>query len=333
MERREQQTVNILVIGLGSMGKRRIRCLNHLGFESIFGYDLRKDRREEAKGKYNVGVVSNLSRAVLDKIDALIISTSPGQHNQCIRLAVENKKPAFVEASVILEGLAELNSLARKQHVLIAPSCTMRFHPAIKDIKSTVASGRYGKITNFSYHSGQYLPDWHPWEKVKDFYVAKKETGGCREIIPFELTWIVDVMGMPGKVGGFFGKTMDVGADIDDTYAISMDFGDFYGNMTVDVVSRYATRSLILNMELGQVLWRWDEGVVRLYDAVGQRWINYYYPQGQTAEGYNKNIIEDMYVEETQSFIRAVEGKSRFPNSLGEDIKVLKLLHKMEGKL
>jgi predicted dehydrogenase len=327
------KAMKVMIVGLGSMGKRRIRCLKSLGYDSIVGYDLREDRREEAKGKYEVRVVSNLSKGVLDKIDALIISTSPGQHNQSIRLAIENRKPAFVEASVILEGLAALDSLAKKQHILIAPSCTMRFHPAIKDIKSIVTSGRYGKITNFSYHSGQYLPDWHPWEKVKDFYAGRKETGGCREIVPFELTWIVDIVGFPRDVAAFYGKTMDVGADIDDTYAISMDFGDFYGNMTVDVVSRYATRSLILNMERGQILWKWDENVVKFYDAINQRWINYYYPQGQTVEGYNKNIIEDMYVEETQSFISAVEGKSRFPNSLGEDIKVLKLLHKMEGKL
>ena len=333
MERRVREAVNILVIGLGSMGKRRIRCLKRLGFQSTFGYDLRKDRREEAKEKYKVGVVSNLDKGILDKIDALIISTPPDQHNQYIRLAIENKKPAFVEASVILEGLAELNSLAKKQHILIAPSCTVRFHPAIKDIRNIVASRQYGKVTNFSYHSGQYLPDWHPWENIKDFYAGRKETGGCREIVPFELTWIVDVMGVPKKVGGLFGKTMDIGADIDDTYVISMDFGDFYGNITVDVVSRYATRSLILNMERGQILWRWDEGVVKLYDGVSQRWINYYYPQGQTVEGYNKNVIEDIYVEETQSFISAIEGKGKFPNSLDDDIEVLKLLYKLEGKI
>jgi predicted dehydrogenase len=325
--------MKFLVIGLGSMGKRRIRCLKILGYDSITGYDLREDRRNEAERKYGVKTIDNLDDNLLRRSHSMIISTPPDKHNECIRLAIETKKPAFVEASVILEGLAELNNLAKKQHILIAPSCTMRFHPAIKDIRNIVVSRQYGKVTNFSYHSGQYLPDWHPWENVKDFYAGRKETGGCREIVPFELTWIVDVMGMPKKVGGFFGKTMDVGADIDDTYLISMDFGDFYGNITVDVVSRYATRSLILNMERGQVLWRWDEDVVKLYDGVSQRWINYYYPQSQTVEGYNKNIIEDMYVEEMQSFISAVEGKGRFPNSLDEDIKVLKLLHRMEGKL
>jgi len=325
--------MKFLIIGLGSMGKRRIRCLKSLGYESIVSYDLREDRKNEVMGKYEVDVIRNIDSATLNKIDAIIISTPPDKHNEYIRLAIENKKPTFVEASVILEELEELNNLAKKLGVFIAPSCTMKFHPAIRDIKNIVISRQYGKVTNFTYHSGQYLPDWHPWENVQDFYVGRKETGGCREIVPFELTWIVDIMGFPTKFTGFYGKTMDVGADIEDTYVISLDFGGAYVNLTVDITSRYATRSLLMNMERGQILWRWDDNVIKLYDAINQKWFHYDYPEGQTVEGYNKNIIEDMYTEEIKSFINAVEGKSTFPNSLDEDIQVLKLLYRLEGKL
>jgi predicted dehydrogenase len=223
--------------------------------------------------------------------------------------------------------------MAKRKGVLVAPSCTMKFHPAIKDIKNIVESRKYGKVTNFSYHTGQYLPDWHPWEDIRKFYVSKKETGGCRELVPFELTWIVDVIGFPEKISGYYGKTMDLGVDIDDTYAVVMKFRDSYGIMMVDVVSRYATRSLILNMEYGQVVWRWDEPFVKLYDAIDSRWIYYGKKEHQTAENYNKNIPEDMYVEELKAFIDAVHGKAEFPNSLDEDIKVLKLLYELEGKL
>jgi len=325
--------MKFLIIGLGSMGQRRVRCLRSLGYEGIVGCDLREDTRGKVKEKYKIEVASNIDNVVLKSTDVIFISTPPDKHNEYIKLAIEKGKSAFVEASVILGGLEELNKLAKKQSVLIAPSCTMKFHPAIKDIKNIVASRQYGKVTNFSYHSGQYLPDWHPWESVKDFYVGRKETGGCREIIPFELTWIVDILGFPKNAVGFYGKTMNVGADIDDTYNISLDFLGAYGNLIVDVTSRYATRSLILNMELGQILWRWDENMVKVYDAISQRWIHYYYSQGQAAEGYNKNIAEDMYIEETSSFINAVEGKGTFPNSLDEDIKVLRLLCKLEDKL
>jgi len=320
-----------LIIGLGSMGKRRIRCLKSLGQEDILGYEPREDRRAEAEKLYQIKTTGKLDTNILGNTDIIIVSTPPDKHNQYIKLAIENKKPAFVEASVILEGLKELDNQAKKRGVLIAPSCTLRFHPAIKDIKNIVAGGKYGKVTNFNYHSGQYLPDWHPWEMVKDFYVGNKETGGCREIIPFEMTWLIDVVGFPKRIASSYGKTMDVGADIDDTYLISMDFGGAFGSMTVDVVSRYALRSLILNMEQGQILWRWDDTVVKLYDSANKRWIHYNYPQGQAAGGYNVNIAENMYIEELASFIQAVSGGSQFPNSLDEDIRILELLNELEG--
>lgn len=322
-----------LIIGLGSMGKRRIRCLKALGQTDILGYDPREDRRQESETLYQVKTTGKLDSEILGNTDVMIISTPPDKHNQYIKLAIENKKPAFVEASVILEGLKELDAQAKKQGVLIAPSCTLRFHPAIKDMKNIVSGGKYGKVTNFTFHSGQYLPDWHPWEMVKDFYVGNKETGGCREIIPFELTWLVDIVGFPNRIASFYGKTMDVGADIDDTYLITMAFGSALGSMTVDVVSRYALRSLILNMEQGQILWRWDETVVRLYDAINKRWINYNYPQGQAAGGYNQNISENMYIEELATFIKAGCGEGQWPNSLEEDIKILELLNQLEGRL
>ncbi|CEO87726.1 Gfo/Idh/MocA family protein [Syntrophaceticus schinkii] len=323
--------MKFFVVGLGSMGKRRIRCLKALGYDEITGYDPRKDRQDEAKQKYNIDTIDTLEELVIDNIHAVVISTPPDKHNQWIKWALDNRKPCFIEASVIKDGLEELNQIAKGNGILIAPSCTLTFHPAIKDIKEIVKSGCYGKITNFSYHSGQYLPDWHTYEDVKDYYVSQRETGGTREIVPFELTWLVELMGLPTDVKCFYGETMDVGASIDDTYVIALNFNDnIYGSLIVDVASRYATRSLILNMEKGQIVWRWDDGVVKVYDAINMRWVYYNTPQGETTAGYNKNIIEDMYIDEVKSFIDAVKGVKAFPNTLHEDIQILNILYQAE---
>jgi predicted dehydrogenase len=326
--------MKFLIIGLGSMGKRRIRCLRALGFEGkITGFDKRADRRNEARELYNISVIDEIGDIPLSDFNCLIISVPPDKHAEYIRIAIDHRIPAFVEASVNIEGLEELNQAAKKAGVFIAPSCTMLFHPAITDIKRILQSGEFGKITNFSYHSGQYLPDWHPWERVTDYYVSNRETGGGREIVPFELTWIVDLMGFPQKVSGFFGKTLDVGADIDDTYVIGMDFGTFFGALTVDVVARFATRSLILNLENAQILWNWNEHQIKIYDANNRRWVSYQHPEGISIAGYNKNIIDDMYVEELKSFINCVQDKTTYPNSLDKDIAVLKILNRAEGKI
>jgi predicted dehydrogenase len=323
--------MKFLQIGLGSMGKRRIRCLKKLGFDDILAFDLSSERRNEAKEKYGVTVIDSLKKIDFSEIGAMIISTPPDKHDEYIELAIKMKIPAFVEASVVLGKLEELEKAASKAGVLIAPSCTLRYHAGIKKIIEIAKGGKYGKVSNFTYHSGQYLPDWHPYENVKDFYVSNKETGAAREIVPFELAWLVDITGFPVGVKGFNGKTMDVGADIDDTYVIAMKFNNnIYGMLNVDVVSRYATRSFILNMEKAQILWRWDENNIKLYDANTKNWSVIEYALGAAAEGYNKNIAEDMYVDELSAFIKAAEGEGKFPNTLEEDIAVLRVLEAAE---
>lgn len=322
--------MNFLVIGLGSMGKRRVRCLKALGYSNITGLDPRADRREETQKQYDIKVVDNIKAVDLKNINGFLISTPPDRHLEYMKIALENGIPSFVEASVILEGLREFSSEAKKKGIVFAPSCTLYFHPAIKKIREIVTSGTYGKFTNFSYHSGQYLPDWHPWENVKDFYVSNKVTGACREIVPFELTWITEMLGFPTDIKGYYASTMDVGADIDDTYVTCMKFKNGVGTLLVDVVSRYAVRNMVINMEYGQIMWRWDEPVVNVYDAKEKKWNAHRQDSMGAAEGYNKNITEQMYIDEVNSYINAAKGTSQFPNSLDNDINVLELLYTVE---
>ena len=325
--------MRFFVAGLGSMGKRRVRNLQALGYSDITGYDIREDRNRESEQKYHIKTLARYEDIKFQEYDALIVSVPPDVHNSYLRTALQYKKPVFVEASVILLGLPAINSAAKQKKVLVAPSCTLKFHPAIKIIKEIVTKKTFGNVTNFVYHSGQYLPDWHPWEHVKNYYVSKKETGGGREIVPFELTWIMDILGAPQKITGFFGRTMDVGARIDDTYAITMNFRGCFGVLLVDVVSRYATRRLTINLEDAQIVWEWDEPYIRLYDARTKTWGKRQYQKGKAVEGYNSNIIEDMYIEEIQAFINAMKRTGAFPNSLDDDIRVLKQLYKMEQEV
>lgn len=322
--------MNFLVIGLGSMGKRRVRCLQALGYKKITGFDLREDRRKEANEKYAIRTTESLSSISLSDFDAFIISTPPHQHSPYAKLAIDYRKPAFIEASVILEDVKELKSY-NKSNTFLAPSCTLRFHPMIKDITSIIKTGKYGKVTNFSYHSGQYLPDWHPWENVNDFYVSNRATGGCREIVPFELTWIVDTIGWPIDAKGIFEKTVDFGPTIEDSYAFVLKYNGIVGSILVDVAARYATRSLIINMEFGQIQWRWDEACFNLFEVETNRWIKYNQPEVSAAVGYNKNIGEGMYIEEIQSFITGIKSPSAYPNSIDDDIRILEILSKIEN--
>jgi len=314
------------------MGKRRIRNLKYLNVDSIKGFDLRSDRREEAQSLYGIQTYDTIEKALEgNKYDAFVISVPPHIHHIYMKLAISLNMPFFVEASVVDDDMEMIIEAAKEKKVLAAPSSTMFFHPAIKKIREIVANGELGTITNINYHSGQYLPDWHTYEKVSEFYVSNKATGGAREIVPFELTWIVAVFGFPKMVTGMYKKTIHIeGAeDIDDTYAGLFDYGSFILNLVVDVVSRNATRKLLINGSEGQLQWDWNDNHVSVYtNAAGK--VNHEFEMASAQEGYNKNITEQMYIEEMATFLDAVSGKGTFVNDLEGDHKVLKLLYALE---
>ena len=189
-----------------------------------------------------------------------------------------------------------------------------------------------GKISNIIFHSGQYLPDWHPYEKVGEYYVSNPTTGGAREIVPFELTWFTNLFSFPEKVCGNVRKTITIeGAEkIDDTYNFLLDYKDFMATFTIDVVSRYATRRLLINGDAKQLLWDWNLNQIQVYNPIKNEWENLPYKMKSAETGYNPNIGENMYIDELNAFINAVKGKKPFVNSMENDHKILKLLYAIE---
>lgn len=322
----------IAVIGLGSMGKRRLRNLKHLGIQHLFGIDPRVDRRSEVDSSFGIPVFQNLQSALeQQQFDAWIISVPPDLHDYYLKMALDLSVPAFVEASVISDGLPHLIAESQAKNVLLAPSYTLGFHPAVTYIAETLRAGNLGKLSNVMYHSGQYLPDWHPYEKVSEFYVSNPATGGAREIVPFELTWMTSVFGFPISVAGMHKKTIHIeGAeDIDDTYNCLLEYPEFLLSLTVDVVSRKARRTLVINGENGQLIWDWNlQNIVINSNEETSKVITF--NMMEAAEGYNKNITEEMYIREMDAFLSAAfDGKS-YPNSMEKDLKVLRVMEALE---
>ena len=325
--------LKVLVIGLGSMGKRRIRNLKANGIVNIYGFDSRKDRRKEVEELYKIPVFESIKAALeITTYEAWIISVPPDVHHIYIKEALKLNVPAFIEASVVDTDMDFIIKEAENKKVLLVPSCTLFFHPAIKKIAAIFSDGSLGKISNILYHSGQYLPDWHSYEKVSEYYVSNKETGGAREIVPFELTWLTMLLGFPERVTGFYKKTIDIeGAEnIEDTYNLLLDYDKFILNLSVDVVSRSATRKLVINGEKGQLLWDWNENLIRIFDAEMQDWQTIPYEISEAQSGYNKNITETMYNQEIEAFLSGVLGNVEYPNTLTNDYKVLKILYAAE---
>jgi predicted dehydrogenase len=329
-----ENQMKFLVIGLGSMGKRRVRNLKALGIESIAGFDLRQDRRQESAEKYQIPVFDDLETAVHTfEPQSFVISTSPDFHMHYAYYAYERDINCFIEASVVdADKIKELSEKIRGMNIVMAPSCTMRYYPGPKKIKELILANAIGKVLNINYQTGQYLPDWHPWENIEDFYVSKRETGGAREIVSFEITWLNDIFGKAEALACVKTKLTDIPADIDDIYHCLLRYeGSILVNLTVEVVSQpKPTREMRILGSEGEIVFSADTNSVRYINTSMSLWKEFKFDIGTLESQYINP--EEPYIAEMKDFVSAVRSKNQklYPNSLDDDYRVLKILYTLE---
>ncbi len=327
--------MNIIVIGLGSMGRRRIRLLKQLDKDLyVTGVDSRQERREEAEREFGIltaeSLDDELARADL-KYDAAIVSTSPLSHAGIIQSCLNAGVHVFSELNLVSDGYKDNIALAKNKGVILFLSSTPMYRKEIAYFKKRVQVQRLP--VTYQYHVGQYLPDWHPWENYQDFFVGQKRTNGVRELFAVEFPWLIDVF---GQIKNFQVQKLSVTelkVDFPDTYQILLEHeSGSMGMMQVDIVARVASRRFLCTGEEIYLDWGGTEDSLTDWDlSSGKMKKICVYENAKHQEGYSRNIVENAYLEELEEFIGTVEGKTIPRYSFEKDLLLLNMLDKLEA--
>lgn len=102
--------MKILIVGLGSMGKRRARLTK--GIDSsirIAGVDTAESRRAEATdlGLIDAAYPSIAEAVAAEAPDAALVCTAPLTHAAIISELLDNSLPVFTELNLVADGYEE----------------------------------------------------------------------------------------------------------------------------------------------------------------------------------------------------------------------------------
>ena len=301
--------MNIAVIGLGSMGKRRIRLLQG-EFPNIrlIGIDGNEARKQEVKGNFRINTYSNLLEASSENLDAVIISTSPLSHEALIKEALGFGLHVFTEINLLNHYYEEVIADAEQKDLHLYLSSTFLHRKEIQYIQNAVS--RDMRVT-YRYHVGQYLPDWHPWESYKDFFVSNKSTNACREIFAIEMPWIIATFGNITDVSVNKSKISDLEIDYPDTYSVILKHkSGIHGTLNVNVVSRESKRELDIIGENTQLCWKGTPSSLEEWSNTSNKMESIeLYESFTHQKEYAANIIEEAYLEEIKEFVGLVRGE------------------------
>lgn len=323
--------MKVVVIGLGSMGRRRIRLLKALDARhEVCGVDLSADRRRQTAEECDIITYDSLDVAVGQfRPNAAFVCTSPVSHGPIVMECLNAGLHVFTEINLLSDWYANAERLAAEKGLKLFISSTFLYRKEIEYITEAIK----GETVDYIYHSGQYLPDWHPWESYKDFFVSNKKTNACREILAIEFPWLIRAFGEIDSIHVMKGRNTSLEIDFDDNYLISIRHKS--GNKGVfcqDIIARKGLRRLEVYSENKHLFWEGTPQSLAEYDFETKtlRSIELYKDVEQRA-GYNANIIENAYKAEVEDFVAFVEGCSIPRHSFGRDRQILELIDGIEN--
>ena len=322
--------LRVLQIGLGSMGKRRIRNLQQLGVKEIVGFDPNEDRRKEVKNLYQIRTISDIKEGLKENPNCMIISTPPNLHYKYAKMAIKNNIHFFTEVNLFSSDISKIIREMKHKKIVGIPSSTMLFHPIIKHLEKLIKKNTIGKPLTVYHHFGHYLPNWHPWEDYRKFYVSKRETGAAREVVPFELVWMTHLFSDVHSVYGNINKISTIEADIDDIYQIIIEFANnIKCTFIVDVISEPAINETRIIGNTGIIYCDHNIGTIKI--GKGNKWKEVKIETGKMAKGYKGNTPADStYVEEMKTFLDAITKKSPIRHTFDDELKILRVLDAIE---
>lgn len=316
----------LLIVGLGSIGRRHFSIFKKY-FKKIDLCDVNIDRCLNIK-KDNLKIVRNIGGNFYEmiknnKYSVVCITTPPHLHLKIAQLAVKNKIHMFIEKPLGMNvlGWKLLAKKCKKNKLVNFVAYCHRFIPYTKTLLNILQKKTIGKIYFANMRWGSYLPDWHPYEDYRSFYMAKKEQGGGALMDESHgLDLLRYLFGEPLSVYADVKNVSDLELSSDDTALLNLEFKKVNCQANFDLFSRYPRVSLEIIGSKGNLIWDRISPEIRIYTSKTKKW---------KIKKFTTNDTLKMYDNQARFFINLIK-KTKIKNFLDiEDaIKTQRIIDK-----
>lgn len=298
--------VRVLVVGCGSIGKRHIGNLIELGVQEVIAVDVRGDRLEEvAKRHPDAKLFRDIDDAVATGPDAAVVAVPTAAHIPVALPLAEAGLPLMIEKPLAhnLDGVEKLEEtlLRTGQWAMVAYS--LRHHRCIELLRTLLREGVVGRVMSVRAECGQYLPDWHPWEDYKEWYMSSEDQGGGALLdLSHEIDYLRWFFGEVTHAAGTVVRVSDLDITSDDLSELILEFeSGIVASVHLDLLQRVYRRTCLIIGSEGTLEWSHERSSVRCYRADRREW-------EELTCSEEKNSY---FQRELRNFLECVKGASR----------------------
>jgi len=323
----ENNRMNILVIGYGSIGKRHVDnllklrqidqiivCSNHL---DSFQNHPEKERLKLVRSLEELSPMMSKER----QFDFAIIANETYKHVETANTIAESGINLFIEKPISdsITKAISLKKIAEKSNIKIFVAYNFRFLGAIQYIKNQISSGIIGKLYFAEIEVGQYLPSWRPLSDYRESYSARKEQGGGAALdLSHEIDYMRYLFGGPISWKIMKSKVSDLDINSEDIFKGIYRFSNgFLCSVHTDYIRHNKKRKMNIVGSKGSVECDFIKKYIKMQKNSGEI---------SLIEDARLFDVDESYKSELNHFIECIE-KDKTPQiTLDDGIEVLKLI-------
>ena len=289
----------VLIAGCGSIGKRHAECLCNIGIEKFVFFDPDLNRSSELANAYGGIAVNTYEEGLATDVDCVYILSPTHLHINQAKAALEAGKHIFLEKplSHSLEGVDEIENIAKEKGLVAEVGFCFRFHDGIRKLKDRLDNGVIGKIVSVKAMMGEHFPDVRP-DYLSTYYV--KYSGAFELVHDLDLA-IFLTNETPIDYHGFFGSYSNLGFESPDTVEMLVKFPSCIANVHLDFFQSPRTRTMTVLGTQGQMILTfstWDEYELKTFTRSSGKW--------ETVT--NRTERNDMFRSESMNFFGVIDG-------------------------
>lgn len=296
--------MRVLIIGLGSVGRRHLANLRALGVTDLIAY--RSGARTTTEADNAVVYFSDLDEALSQRPDVAIIANPTHLHVPTALSVAKAGIPFFLEKplSHSLDGLDSLLEQVRRKRLLTLIGFNMRFHPTLLTAERLMSEGRIGRVLYVRAEVGQYLPDWRPGQDYRRGYGARKESGGGVVLdLIHEMDYTTWLAGPLTSLTCVVAKVSDLEIETEDVAELTMHFASgALGSIHLDYIQRVPHRACRIVGDAGTITCDLLACEARLFDTRRGEWELFSEPSFQR---------NDMYLAEMRHLLECLGGREK----------------------
>lgn len=314
----------VLIVGLGSIGKRHLRLARELMPTADIRVLLHQPGKEIPEFANDCFFSIEDALAFVPHV-AVIASPAPFHLSTAQALAVAGvhlliEKPL----STSLNGVAQLLETCKEKRTVLLTGYNLRFLTSLQCFRELLGEEVIGKVLSVRCEIGQYLPSWRPESDYRQGVTANKQLGGGALLeLSHEIDYLRWIFGEVEWVTSSLSRQSGLEIDVEDSAHLILGFSpqaegaQLIGTLNLDLIRHDTTRVCVALGEKGSLRWDGLTGKVMMYRAGEKTWSELFRYQHER---------DDSYRAEWQHFLACVS-KSIAPLISGEDgLRVIEII-------